>query len=83
MEEAANQRFLVAAGQFLYQNACDIIRGRFPQLEDMVPKGVPGAGLETYIVDGSKAERVSGLEYRPLDSVLVDTVEDLLGKFSE
>ncbi|KAF5859346.1 methylglyoxal reductase (NADPH-dependent) gre2 [Aspergillus alliaceus] len=82
VKEAANQRFLAAAGQFLYQNARVIIRGRFPQLEGMVPKGVPGTGLETYIVDGSKAERALGFEYRSLDSVLADTVEDLLGALS-
>ncbi|GFF74580.1 hypothetical protein CNMCM6936_006523 [Aspergillus lentulus] len=80
VEEAAGERFIVAGGQFLYQNACDIIRRRFPLLRDKVPKGVPGAHLDTYIADGTKAERVLGLQYRSLEDTLVDTVEDLLNK---
>lgn len=77
LEEAANQRFIIAGGQFLYQEACDIIRKRFPQLEDKVPKGTPGARMETYIVDGSKAKKVLGIEYHDLEDTLVEVVEDL------
>jgi nucleoside-diphosphate-sugar epimerase len=81
-EKAANQRFIVAGGQFLYQDACDIIRRRFPELKDMVPKGEPGTCVETYLADGSKAAEILGLKYRDLEKTLVDTVGDLLNKKS-
>lgn len=79
-EKAANERFIVAGGQFLYQDACDIIRMRFPEMKDKVPEGVPGAMAETYIADGSKAKELLGLTYHDLESTLVDTVTDLLQK---
>ncbi|KAF7134161.1 hypothetical protein CNMCM5793_005840 [Aspergillus hiratsukae] len=82
VEKAANERFLVAGGQFLYQDACDIIRRRFPQLENKVPKGMPGVRAETYIADCSKAQKYLGLQYQSLEATLVDTVDDLLKKYS-
>ncbi|KAL3449635.1 NAD(P)-binding protein [Aspergillus insuetus] len=81
-EKAANQRFIVAGGQFLYQDACDIIRTRFPELKDKVPEGKPGSRVESYVADGSKAAEILGLKYHDLESTLVDTVADLLKKQS-
>lgn len=80
VNEAANQRFLVGAGYFDYQTACDIIRAKFPSLQEKTPKGTPGASKmgQTYILDGSKAERVLGLKYRSLETTLTDTVNCLL-----
>ncbi|PWY70849.1 NAD(P)-binding protein [Aspergillus sclerotioniger CBS 115572] len=77
--EAGGERFLVAGGRFLYQDACAILRRRFPQLADKIP-GCSGdaAVVETYIADGGKAQKVLGLEYRDLEDTLVETVEDLL-----
>ncbi|KAJ0421526.1 hypothetical protein BJY00DRAFT_282375 [Aspergillus carlsbadensis] len=81
-ERAAGERFIVSGGQFVKQEACDIIRRRFPGLRDRVPKGVTGDYIETYIADGSKARDILGLEYRDLEMTLVEAVEDLLTKQS-
>ncbi|RAH84652.1 NAD(P)-binding protein [Aspergillus japonicus CBS 114.51] len=79
--EAGGERFLVAGGRFLYQEACEIIRKRFPDLKDKVPYREGGALDETYVADGSKAEKVLGLRYRNLEDTLVETVDDLLKRF--
>ncbi|PYH40460.1 SDR family oxidoreductase [Aspergillus saccharolyticus JOP 1030-1] len=80
--EAGGERFLVAGGRFLYQEACGILREKFPQLGDKVPYRANAGSVETYIADGSKAERVLGLQYRSLEETLVETVEDLLKRFA-
>jgi nucleoside-diphosphate-sugar epimerase len=79
-EEAANQRFITAGGHFDYHTACDIIRQRFPSLQDKVPKDVSNLwkSERTYTADGSKAGNILGLRYRSLETTLVDTVEWLL-----
>ncbi|PLB53947.1 putative cinnamoyl-CoA reductase [Aspergillus steynii IBT 23096] len=77
VEEAAGKRFLVANGKFDYQAAVDIVRRRFPELKG-VPVGRPGVVTETYEVDGGRAREVLGLEYRSLESTLVDTVRWLV-----
>ncbi|RAH42905.1 SDR family oxidoreductase [Aspergillus brunneoviolaceus CBS 621.78] len=79
--EAGGQRFLVAGGRFMYQEACEIIRKRFPELKDKVPYQEGGSRVETYVADGSKAQKVLGLRYRNLEDTLVETVEDLLKRF--
>ncbi|RAL16171.1 SDR family oxidoreductase [Aspergillus homomorphus CBS 101889] len=80
-EEAGGERFLVSGGRFLYGEACEVIRKRFPQLRKKVPHAGGGAAVETYVADGSKAERVLGLRYRSLEDTLVETVDDLLRRF--
>ena len=80
--QAGGERFLVAGGRFLYQDACAILRRRFPQLADKIPGGVDAGVVETYIADGGKAKRVLGLQYRNLEDTLVETVEDLLKRLA-
>jgi len=78
-EEAGGQRFLVGS-DFNYQNAVDFLREDFPELHDRIPKGQTGAGKNwpLYHLDHSKAEKVLGLEFTPLNVTLKDTVADLL-----
>lgn len=78
--EAANQRFLIAGGQFGYQASADIIRKNVPELKDRVLEGKPGSGAEekTYIANGSKAERVLGLKYHNLETSITDLASDLV-----
>ncbi|EXJ77931.1 hypothetical protein A1O3_09090 [Capronia epimyces CBS 606.96] len=78
-EEAGGQRFIVGS-HFDYQTAVDAIREVLPEIQDRVPRGTPGAGLTepVYQVDGSKAQKVLGIQYTPLKVTLKDTVEDLL-----
>lgn len=63
---------------FSYQAAADAARAAIPALKDRIPEGNPGFVDDTYTLDGSKAARVLGLEYRPLAVTVVDTFRDLL-----
>ncbi|KAI9170544.1 putative uncharacterized oxidoreductase [Paramyrothecium foliicola] len=81
--EAAGQRFLLAH-HFDWQSAADAARAFFPQLGERIPVGEPGSGrkksMETiYQADGSKVIRVLGIQYRPLE----ETVRDSLNEFIE
>jgi len=40
--EAGNQRFLVCAQQISFQDICDVLRSRFPELSKRTPLGKPG-----------------------------------------
>lgn len=79
LEEAANQRFLVGS-DFNYQNAVDHLRQDFPELKGRIPEGQPGAGKTwpIYHLDHSKAQKILGLEFTPLNVTLKDTVLDLV-----
>lgn len=78
-EEAANQRYFITGGNFLYEDWCDIIHEKFPQLKDRTPTPKKGAKRpETFKVDNSKAKRELGLTFRSLEECVVDTVNDLL-----
>lgn len=80
-KEAANQRLLVGV-HFDYQLACECILKHYPELEGKTPKPQPGAAEkeqdEVYKIDGSKAEKVLGLQYTPLETTIKDTVAVLL-----
>lgn len=77
--EAAGQRYLIASSSYSYQQVCDIIREKFPQLQESTPKGTPGAPLPAvYKLDTSKATQQLGLKFRPLEETIVSTVESLL-----
>ncbi|KAM0254603.1 hypothetical protein ACHAQJ_006639 [Trichoderma viride] len=77
--EAAGQRFL--CGQhFDYQSAVDSLRETLPQLQSRLPVGTPGAGKvqAIYQLDGSKAEKILGIKYIPLEVTMKDTFEQFL-----
>lgn len=76
---AAGQRYLISTSPYTYQQFCDIIREKFPQLQGSTPKGTPGAPLPpVYTLDTSKAIRELGIKFTPLEDTVVDTVESLL-----
>jgi len=75
----AGQRFLVGS-HFDYQSAVNAARETVPELQSRLPVGDPGANLadEIYVVDGSKAGRVLGLEYISLRDSMKDSFAELL-----
>ena len=73
--EAAGQRFLVGH-RFRYQLAVDAGRTAFPELG--LPEGRPGYVEPAYDVDGSKATRVLGIHYRPLEEMARDMYGQLI-----
>ncbi|KAM6477668.1 hypothetical protein HDV62DRAFT_401426 [Trichoderma sp. SZMC 28011] len=75
---AANQRYLIAASAYSYQQICDIIRAKFPELRETTPKGETGAPIPpSYIVDTTKANTDLGVKYRSLENTIVDAVNSL------
>jgi hypothetical protein len=75
---AANQRYMVAADSYSYQMFCDIIRANFPDLRTSTPKGEPGKLLpEVYRINNIKSVNDLGLEYRPMEQTVIDTVRSL------
>ncbi|KAL9094758.1 MAG: hypothetical protein Q9165_003029 [Trypethelium subeluteriae] len=79
--EARNQRFLVCAKQFGFQEICDILRSRFPELRERTPLGKPGTSSlppGAYSVDNSKVKELLGAEFRNLTETVVDVAHCLL-----
>lgn len=77
--EAAGQRYLIANSAYSYQQICDIIRDKFPELSDLTPKGNTGAPLPpAYQLDTSKAVKELGIKFRPLQETVMDMVNSLL-----
>ncbi|KAL5042102.1 hypothetical protein BDW71DRAFT_200834 [Aspergillus fruticulosus] len=67
VSEAGNERFIVRARQFDFQDVCYILRYQFAELSDRPPLGKPGtrslpAGASS--IDNSKGKQVIGLKFR-------------------
>jgi hypothetical protein len=79
--EAGNQRFIVCAKQFSFQEICDIIRSRFPELSERTPLGKPGTSSlppGAYSIDNSKVKELLGMEFRGLEETVVDVARCML-----
>lgn len=77
--KAAGQRYFMTAGNFSYQQVCDIIRAEFPELRSRTPEGTPNAPLpDSFKVDNSKAREQLGIHFIPLKECIVDTVKSLV-----
>jgi hypothetical protein len=78
-EEVARQngeRFLIAAGNYSGQEVLDIVRKHFPEHKDNMEEGKPGNYPQfSNIVDGTKATRNLGIEYKDLETTIVELVE--------
>ncbi|KAF6834338.1 NAD-dependent epimerase dehydratase [Colletotrichum plurivorum] len=76
---AGGERFIVG-GHFDWQTAADVIREEFPEVKGRIPEGRPGYGKieEVYDIESSKAEKVLGLKYTPLNVTLKNAVRQLL-----
>lgn len=77
--EAAGERF-ICGQHFDYQSAVDSLRETLPELQSRLPLGTPGAGKTQaiYQLDGSKAERVLGIKYIPLEVTMKDSFAQFL-----
>lgn len=81
-QEAGNQRILVAGpGNWSFQKLANILRERMPEIRDQVPEGNPDEVFPEGGVhrgDVSKSIRLLGIDYRPLETALVETARSLL-----
>ncbi|KAH8879158.1 NAD(P)-binding protein [Thozetella sp. PMI_491] len=77
--EAANQRYLIAGGAYTWQLYANIIREKFPELQDTTPEGntTDPAIPDVYSLDTSKIQRELNFEFLPVEKTVVDAVESL------
>lgn len=79
--EAGGERFLVAQ-RCHWQLVKDEARRALPDLQNRIDAGKPGSWIAaqatTYNVDGTKAERILGVQYKSLGECLKDSYEQLL-----
>jgi len=79
--EAANKRFFITAGNFSNKEIVDIVRKNFPELKNNVPsestKGGDYPKMGTCDFDNSRAVKVLGMKWTPLEKSIVDTVKSL------
>lgn len=77
---AAAQRYLITSGNYSFQQVCDVLRARVPEVREPTPEGEPGSGLgrEVYGVSNEKAGRDLGMRFRGLEECIVDTARSLL-----
>ncbi|OZJ02835.1 hypothetical protein BZG36_04356 [Bifiguratus adelaidae] len=77
-EKSDGERFIVVEKMFTWQELVDILRGRFPDFQDRIPKGTPGENYETmYTVSGEKAAQRLAMKYIDLETSVVETVTSL------
>ncbi|KIM95596.1 hypothetical protein OIDMADRAFT_106257 [Oidiodendron maius Zn] len=77
--EAASQRYFVTAGNFSFQQICDILRSEVPELRSKVPEGNAGELLPpVYKVNNEKAQRELGIQFKPLKEIVVATAHNFL-----
>lgn len=73
--EAGNQRFIVCARQFGFQDVCDLLRSHFAELSERTPLGKPGISslpAGAYSIDNSKVKQFLGVEFRSLEETVLD-----------
>jgi len=79
--EAGNERFIVCARQFSFQEICDILRDNFSDLDDRTPIGKPGTSSlphGAYDCDNSKVRKILGVEFRSLKDTVTELAKQLL-----
>lgn len=80
-QEAGNQRILVTGpGNWSFQKAANILR-EIPEIRHLVPEGNPDEEFPkggVHKSDVSKSVRLLGIEYRSMETSLVDTARNLL-----
>jgi nucleoside-diphosphate-sugar epimerase len=78
--EAGGNRFLVTAGHYSSKMIVDAIRQTHPELSAMLPESdSDDLPKDVYGYDNSKARRILGLTFRPLEDCIGETVTSLLG----
>ncbi len=76
-----NRRYLVTSGSNGNQEICDILRSKFPELDEKIPLGHPGHHAlpeGSFRIDNSASAEVLGTMYRPFEETIADTGRSLL-----
>ncbi|KAI9285103.1 dihydrokaempferol 4-reductase [Umbelopsis sp. AD052] len=76
--ETNGERFILAAGTYDPQQIVDILRRHYPERKDIIPEGTPGNYKQhDQTFDGSKATQVLGIEYKSLETSLIELFDDV------
>eukprot|EP01111_Echinosteliopsis_oligospora_P010552 TRINITY_DN3311_c0_g1_i2.p1 TRINITY_DN3311_c0_g1~~TRINITY_DN3311_c0_g1_i2.p1 ORF type:complete len:354 (-),score=75.33 TRINITY_DN3311_c0_g1_i2:893-1909(-) len=74
---ASNQRYLVTAGNYSWQQLADICNSKFAG-NTKAPKGNPGETIPEQAVDTSKVRRDLGLTFRTVEETFTDSVQQVI-----
>jgi len=76
--ETNGERFILIAKGYYLQEVVDILRKNYPERKDIIVEGTPGQYPKlTQTADGSKATRLLGIEYKSLETSLVQLVDSV------
>ncbi|KAJ7707355.1 NAD-P-binding protein [Mycena rosella] len=76
---AKNQRYLLVAGSHIPDEFTDVIRRHFPTLRDNLPPvDLSKARQSNFKFDASKVQRELGIQFTPLATMVVDTMNTIL-----
>lgn len=75
-------RLFTVAGYFSNREIFDVVRNNFPELKDKLPsEDVAGGELppadQVFKLDNSETTKALGVQWRPLETTIVDTVKSL------
>ena len=78
--EAAGKRFYVVGGHFSNKRIADIIRVARPELDAELPPTDAADDLpaDVYRFDNGRSREVLGIQYRDLETSVLDTVDSML-----
>jgi nucleoside-diphosphate-sugar epimerase len=76
--ETNGERFILAGGPYDSQQIVDILRKHYPERKNIIVEGTPGKiQPRSQTMDGSKATRVLGIEYKDLEPSLIELIESI------
>jgi nucleoside-diphosphate-sugar epimerase len=76
--EAGGKRFFITAGHFDMKEVADIAKKNFPEYADKLPTELMSDKPDSlYGFDNSRSKEILNLEYRALQSSVVDTIKFL------
>ena len=77
-KEAYGKRFFCVAGHMSKSEIAEIVKLNFPEYMDKLPSELKNdRPKDVYGFDNSRSIEVLGLQYRPLDKCIIDTVKSL------
>ncbi|GKT95352.1 NADPH-dependent methylglyoxal reductase GRE2 protein (ketoreductase) [Colletotrichum tofieldiae] len=84
IESAAGKRFFTTAGFYSNHELANVVWKHFPGLHDKLPVpsdfgGAPNPFLKSFGFDTSRARNILGLDWKPYEETIVDSVKSLIG----
>jgi nucleoside-diphosphate-sugar epimerase len=72
------ERFILSAGTYDPQQIVDILRKHYPERKEIIPQGTPGKYQpRDQFLDGSKATKALGIQYKDLETSVIELSESI------